>query len=58
MCKGRASITVNHDGVEGACNEHEVLLIGLLTRLRSDRGRSCKRVNMMAYAAIGLRICW
>ena len=29
----------------GVCNEHEVPLIGLLTRLRSDRGRSCKRVN-------------
>ena len=45
MCEGRASFAVDRDGVEGACDEHEVLSISLLTRPRSDRGRSCKRVN-------------
>ena len=45
MCEGSASIAVDRDGVEGACDEHEVLPVGLLTRPRSDRGRSCERVN-------------
>ena len=45
MCEGSASIVVDHDGVEGACGGHEVLLVGLLTRPRSDRGRSCEWVN-------------
>ena len=45
MCEGSALIAVNRDRVEGACDEREVLPVGLLTRLRSDRGRSCKRVN-------------
>ena len=44
MCEGRALFTVDHNGVEGACNEHEVLSIGLLMRLGSDRGQSCERV--------------
>ena len=48
MCEGSALITVNHDGVEGACDEHEVLPVGLLTRPRSDRGRSCERVTLGA----------
>ena len=47
MCKGSASIVVDRDGVEGACGGREVLPVGLLTRLRSDRGRSCERVNVM-----------
>ena len=46
MCKGRASIVVDHDGVEGACDEHEVLLIGFLTRPRSDHGQSCEWVSV------------
>ena len=45
MCEGRASFMVNRDGVEGACNEYEVLPVGLLTRPRLDRGRSCERVT-------------
>ena len=45
MCEGSASIAVNRDVVEGACDEREVLLVGLLTRPRSDRGRSCERVT-------------
>ena len=45
MCEGRASFAVDHDGVEGACGGHEVLPVGLLMRPRSDRGRSCERVN-------------
>ena len=45
MCKGSASFAVDRDRVEGACGGREVLLIGLLTRPRSDRGRSCERVN-------------
>ena len=47
MCEGRASFAVNHDGVEGACSEHEVLPIGSLTRLGSDHGWSCKWVSGM-----------
>ena len=46
MCEGRALIVVNCDGVEGACDEREVLPVGLLMRLRSDRGQSCKQVNV------------
>ena len=45
MCEGSASIAVDRDGVEGACGGHEVLLVGLLTRPRSDRSRSCERVT-------------
>ena len=45
MCEGRALIAVDCDGVEGACGGCEVLLVGLLTRLRSDHGRSCEQVN-------------
>ena len=45
MCEGSASFAVDRDGVEGACGGREVLPIGLLTRLRSDRGRSCERVT-------------
>ena len=45
MCKGSALIMVDRNGVEGACNEHEVLSISLLTRPRSDHGQSCERVN-------------
>ena len=45
MCEGSASFTVDRDGVEGACDKREVLSIGLLMRPRSDRGRSCERVN-------------
>ena len=45
MCEGSASIAVDRDGVEGACDECEVLSIGLLTRPRSDHGRSCERVT-------------
>ena len=44
MCEGSASIAVDCDRVEGACDECEVLPVGLLTRPRSDRGWSCKRV--------------
>ena len=33
------------DGMEGACGGREVLPVGLLTRPRSDRGRSCERVT-------------
>ena len=47
MCEGSASIAVNCDGVEGACDEREVLPVGLLTRPRSDRGRSCEWVNVL-----------
>ena len=36
---------VDHDRVEGACDEREVLPVGLLTRPRSDRGWSCERVT-------------
>ena len=46
MCEGSASIAVNRDRVEGACNEHEVLPVGLLTRPRSDRSRSCEWVTV------------
>ena len=45
MCEGSASIAVNRDGVEGACGGREVLPVGLLTRPRSDRGRSCEQVT-------------
>ena len=45
MCKGRALIAVDHDGVEGACGGREVLPVSLLTRLRSDRGQSCKWIT-------------
>ena len=45
MCEGSASIAVDRDGVEGVCGGCEVLPVGLLTRLRSDRGRSCERVT-------------
>ena len=45
MCEGSASIAVDRDRVEGACNECKVLPVGLLTRPRSDHGRSCERVN-------------
>ena len=45
MCKGRVSFTVNCDGVEGVCGEHEVLLISLLMRPGSDCGQSCEQVN-------------
>ena len=45
MCEGSASFAVDHDRVEGACGGREVLPVGLLTRPRSDRGRSCERVN-------------
>ena len=45
MCEGSASIAVDRDGVEGACGGREVLPVGLLMRPRSDRGRSCERVN-------------
>ena len=45
MCKGSASIAVDRDVIEGACGGREVLPVGLLTRPRSDRGRSCERVN-------------
>ena len=44
MCEGNASIAVDHDRVEGACDECEVLPVGLLTRLRLDHGQSCERV--------------
>ena len=50
MCERWASITVDRDGVEGACGGHEVLPVGLLTRPRSDRGRSCERVTELEYA--------
>ena len=45
MCERRVSIAVNHDGVEGVCGGHEVLLIGLLTRPGLDRDQSCEQVN-------------
>ena len=45
MCEGSASFAVDRDGVEGACGEREVLPVGLLTRPRSDRSRSCERVT-------------
>ena len=45
MCEGSVSIVVDCDGVEGACGGREVLSISLLTRPRSDCGRSCERVN-------------
>ena len=45
MCEGSASFAVDRDRVEGACGGREVLPVGLLTRPRSDRGRSCERVN-------------
>ena len=45
MCEGSASIAVDRDGVEGACGGREVLPVGLLTRPRSDRSRSCERVT-------------
>ena len=47
MCKGSASIAVNHDGVEGACGGREVLPVSLLTRLRSDCGQSCEWVTVL-----------
>ena len=47
MCEGSASIAVDRDGVEGACGGREVLPVGLLTRPRSDRGRSCERVTVL-----------
>ena len=45
MCEGSVSIAVDRDGVEGACGGCEVLPVGLLTRLRSDRSWSCERVT-------------
>ena len=45
MCEGSALIAVDRDVVEGACGGREVLPVGLLTRPRSDRGRSCERVT-------------
>ena len=51
MCEGSASIVVDRDRVEGACDEREVLPVGLLTRPRSDRGRSCERVS--AHTSLG-----
>ena len=45
MCEGRASIAVDHDGVEGACSGREVLPVGLLTRPRLDRSWSCEWVT-------------
>ena len=45
MCEGSASFAVDCDGVEGACGGHEVLLVSLLMRPRSDRGRSCEWVT-------------
>ena len=45
MCEGSASIAVNCDGVEGVCGGREVLPVGLLTRPRSNHGRSCERVT-------------
>ena len=47
MCEGRVSLVVDHDGVEGACGGCEVLLIGLLTRPRSDCGWSCEWVTKL-----------
>ena len=44
MCKGSVLIAVDRDVVEGACGGREVLPVGLLTRLRSDRSQSCERV--------------
>ena len=49
MCKGSALIAVDCNGVEGACGGREVLSIGLLMRLRSDRGQSCKQVSGQAH---------
>ena len=46
MCEGSASFAVDCDRVEGACDGREVLPVGLLTRPRSDSGRSCERVNV------------
>ena len=45
MGEGSASIVVDRNGVEGACSGREVLLVGLLTRPRSDRSQSCERVT-------------
>ena len=45
MCEGRVLFMVDRDGVEGVCGEHEVLLVGLLMRPRSDCGRSYEQVN-------------
>ena len=54
MCEGRVSIAVDRGGVEGACGGREVLLVGLLTRPRLDRGRSCEQVNgYIYYSSIG-----
>ena len=47
MCEGSASIAVDRDRVEGVCDEREVLPVGLLTRPRLDRGRSCERVTVL-----------
>ena len=62
MCEGWASIAVDRNGVEGACGGREVLLVGLLTRPRSDRGRSCERVNgstrSMRYSAVLVGRLW
>ena len=54
MCEGSASIAVDRDRVEGACDEREVLLVGLLTRPRLDRGQSCKRVTVLVGRLWGL----
>ena len=48
MCKGMVSFTVDHDGVEGARNEHEVLSISLLMRPGLDCGWSCKQVTVLS----------
>ena len=48
VCEGRASFAVNHNGVEGVCDEHEVLLISLLMRPGSDHGQSCEWVTGVA----------
>ena len=44
---------VNHNGVEEACSEHEVLPIDLLTRLGLDCGWSCEQVNGPQRVLIG-----
>ena len=54
MGEGSASIAVDRDGVEGACGGREVLPVGLLTRPRLDRGRSCERV--IGFGPINLEI--
>ena len=48
MCEGRASFTVDHDGVEGACSGREVLPVGLLMRPRLNHGQSCEWVTSLS----------